>query len=72
MCLVGVWLRMGWLKSKVRSIPLLLWWLILFIEALVLSPNIKRKGANNSQFERGQLVQLILTKAVFACQRLWW
>ena len=24
--------------------PLLLWWLILFIEALVLSPNIEREG----------------------------
>ena len=28
------------------------------------------KGANNGQFERGQLVRLILTKAVLACQRL--
>ena len=50
----------------------LLWWLILFIEALVLSPNIEREGNNNDQFERGQLVQVILTKAIFPCQRLWW
>ena len=28
--------------------------------------------ANNDQFERRQLVQLILTKVVFACKRLWW
>ena len=33
---------------------------------------LRGKGANNGQFERGQLVQLILTKVVFACQRLWW
>ena len=26
---------------------------------------------NGGQFERGQLVQLILSKAVFACKRLW-
>ena len=52
--------------------PQLWWWLVLFIEALVLSPNIEREGANNGQFERGQLVQVILTKAVFAYQRLWW
>ena len=25
-----------------------------------------------AKFEGGQLVQLILTKVVFACQRLWW
>ena len=42
--------------------PLDLWWLVLFIEALVLSPNIEREGSNNGQFERGQLVQAILTK----------
>ena len=41
---------------------LLLWWLALFIEALVLSPNIEREGSNNGHFERGQLVQAILTK----------
>ena len=27
------------------SIPLLLWWLVLFIEALVLFPNIEREGS---------------------------
>ena len=27
------------------SLPRLLWWLILFIEALVLSPNIEREGS---------------------------
>ena len=46
--------------------------LVLLIQALVLFPNIEREGANNGQFERGQLVQLILTKVVFACKRLWW
>ena len=30
------------------------------------------KGSHNGQFEGGQLVQAILTKVVFACQRLWW
>ena len=43
MCLVCV--GMEWIRSKMRW--LLLWWLVLFIEALVLSPNIERKGANN-------------------------
>ena len=31
------------------------------------------KGANNGgKFEGGQLVQAILTKVVFACEKLWW
>ena len=50
--------------------PLLLWWLSLFIEALVLFPN-SGKGANNGNFERGQLVKLSSLKVVFAYQRLW-
>ena len=29
------------------------------------------KGANNGHFEKGQLVQAILTKVVFACQGCW-
>ena len=29
--------------------PLLLWWLVLFIEALVLSPNIEREGIQQWQ-----------------------
>ena len=73
MCLVGV--RMGWIYSKMRWLRLrflLLWWLVLFIEALVLFPNIEREWSHNGQFEGGHLVQAILTKAVFACQRLWW
>ena len=41
---------------------LLLWWLALFIEALVLLTNIEREGMPQRQFERGPLVQAILTK----------
>ena len=61
------WLLFGWIRDEFF---LLLWWLILFIEALVLSQILSGKGANNGQFERGQLVQLILTKAVFTRKRL--
>ena len=50
--------------------PLLWWWLVLFIEALVLFPNVGGKGSHNANFEGRQLVQAILTKVVFACQRL--
>ena len=35
-----VWLRMIWVIH-----PRLWWWLVLFIEALVLSPNIEREGS---------------------------
>ena len=52
--------------------PLHLWWLVLFIVAWSSPKILSGKGANNGQFERGQLVQVILTKAVFACKRLWW
>ena len=31
--------------SLIPSIPLLLWWLVLFTEALVLFPNIEREGS---------------------------
>ena len=31
--------------SRSVFVPLLLWWLVLFIEALVLSPNIEREGS---------------------------
>ena len=34
--------RMEWIQSKISC--LLWWWLVLFIEALVLSPNIEREG----------------------------
>ena len=37
-----VWLWMEWLQSNVPY--LLWWWLVLFIEALVLFPNIEREG----------------------------
>ena len=62
-----------WFKIRcLRLGLLLLWWLALFIVALVLFPNIGRKGSHNGQFGRGQLVQLILTKVVSAYKRLWW
>ena len=44
--LVGV--RMEWIRSKIRC--LLRWWLVLFIEALVLFPNVGGKGSHNGQF----------------------
>ena len=44
------------------SLPTL-WWLVLFIEALVLFPNIKHERIPQwRDFERGQPVQAILTK----------
>ena len=51
------------------SVPFLWWWLVLYIVALVLFPNMSGKGFHNSGFERGQLVQSILTKVVFACEK---
>ena len=54
------WLWMEWLRSKM--ICLLRWWLVLFIEALVLFQILSGKGSHNGQFEGGQLVQAILTK----------
>ena len=36
-----------------RWIPLLLWWLILFIEALVLSPNIDQEGSQQWPIQKG-------------------
>ena len=51
---------LGWCGVRMNFTLLLLWWLALFIEALVLFPNIEREGIQ--QFERGQLVQAILTK----------
>ena len=35
------------------ALPLSLWWLVLFIEALVLSPNIEREGSQQGQFLKG-------------------
>ena len=32
-----------------RFLAPLVWWLVLFIEALVLFPNVGRKGSNNGQ-----------------------
>ena len=57
---------------RVRIRCLLLWWLDLFIEALVLFPNIEREPTTAGKFEGGQLVQAILTKAVFAREKHWW
>ena len=39
-----VCVRMEWIPS------LLLWWLVLFMEALVLFPNVGGKGSHNGQF----------------------
>ena len=36
-------------RMKDGTDPLLLWWLVLFIEALVLYPNVGGKGSNNGQ-----------------------
>ena len=47
-----VWLRMNSILSLALSLKicfLLLWWLVLFIEALVLFPNVGGKGSNNDQ-----------------------
>ena len=38
-----VWVRMDLVQGEMSC--LLLWWLALFIEALVLSPNIEREGS---------------------------
>ena len=38
-----VWLRMIWMICSF-SAPLLRWWLVLFIEALVLFPNVRQEG----------------------------
>ena len=59
------------------SVPLLWWCLVLYIVALVLFPNMSGKGFHNGRIERGQVVQSILTKVVFACEKplvvtLWW
>ena len=35
-------------------------------------PNIEREGSQQRPIRKGQLVQLILTKVVFAYERLWW
>ena len=52
----------GLIQDELELSCLLWWWLVLFIEALVLFPNIRREGTHNEQFEGGQLVQAILTK----------
>ena len=54
------------------SMPLL-WWLVYLYRPWSSSQILSRKGANNGgKFEGGQLVQAILTKVVFACERLKW
>ena len=60
-----VWVRV------VSICCLLLWWLVLFIVAWSSSQILSGKGCHNGQFEGGQLVQAILTKMAFTCQRLW-
>ena len=44
-----VWLVVIWIGSSC----LLLWWLVLFIEALVLSPNIEREGSQQRPNSKG-------------------
>ena len=51
------------------SDPFLWWWLSPIYSALVLLPNMSRKGFTTAGFERGQVVQSILTKVVFACEK---
>ena len=52
--------RMEWIRSKIRF---LWWWLVLFIEAPVLFPNVLAgRDPTTANFEGGQLVQDILTK----------
>ena len=43
-----VWLRMEWIRPKIYC--LLMWWLVLFIEALVLFANIEREGRQQWPF----------------------
>ena len=47
MCLVGV--RMEWIQSEM--ICLLLWWLVLFIEAWSSSQILSGKGCHNGQYK---------------------
>ena len=44
--LVGV--RMEWIRSQISC--RLRWWLVLFIEVMVLFPNVGGKGPHNAQF----------------------
>ena len=41
------------LEASSRSPPFLLWWLVLFLEALVLSPNIEREGRQERPIRKG-------------------
>ena len=46
---------LGGCEDELSSFPVsfLLWWLVLFIEALVLSPNIEREGIQQRPFCKG-------------------
>ena len=56
-----VCVRMIWIRSNMSC--LLRWWLVLFIEALVLFPNVYAgRDPTTANFEGRQLVQVILTK----------
>ena len=46
-------LLLGGLLGEESIDPLLLWWLVLFIEALVLSPNIEREGSQQRPIPKG-------------------
>ena len=46
-----VWVRMDLVQDEMSY--LLLWWLVLFIEALVLSPNIEREGSQQRPNSKG-------------------
>ena len=60
--------ELAWCELVWLVLPLW-WWLVLFIVALVLFPNMSGKGSHNAGFERGQVVQYTLTKVVFACEK---
>ena len=69
--MVSVVALVEWIWSKMSCLPM-----------MVASPIYRGPGPlpkyqagrdpTTARFEGGQLVQAILTKVVFACQRLWW
>ena len=52
-CVDGLDLVQDEMAEVVSAFPLLLSWLILFIEALVLSPNIEREGSQQRPIRKG-------------------
>ena len=61
-----------WNGSYPRSDAFLWWWLVLFIEAPVLFPNIEQEGIPQQRDLKGDnQYRLSRLKVVFAYQRLW-